>query len=565
MTSPLPFSPPWFQSRNLRCDFSFATLQLTSFSASRTSRRRFRYRVSFAEEKVEPCWLPGDAGSQDGFGGWFIRKQETADRDGLRKLSVGVGASVAILLAALTYCSFSRKGFKFSFNAPFHIFHEKLTSVDSIRDLDQDMRPGDLEVDQVSKSNRDDEVAAEDNELKENILSESGGSKRIVVSVPADSTQQEALSVLKKLQIIENDVSADELCTRREFARWFVKINSKLERKRKHKIVPSSMLAGSIVTAFDDVNLDDPDFWCIQSLGEAGIVLSKLSSSDISSSNCNGSSYFFPESYLSRFDLVNWKTLLEYALPSEIDEKVIRKRVGLLDLSACPDLSVSLLMDLMAGDRSITRKTFGNTRRLQPYKPVTKAQAAVALIAGRMEEAIHAEISRIESENLSRFVEMDEIRAEFICRGEIQKYWEEKLKKEKDHEIEVRKGLQIALLDLEKERTNREESLAEYMKEKSVLDCQQQLLLSLKEEVDDLYDKLDIERASLMAEQQALEKMSSDMCIKHDVVIEAKSILEAEKEALHILRSWVEEEAMRARARAKVLEQAVRRWQCHNE
>lgn len=31
-------------------------------------------------------------------------------------------------------------------------------------------------------------------------------------------------------QIIENDVNADELCTRREFARWLVKVNSKLER-----------------------------------------------------------------------------------------------------------------------------------------------------------------------------------------------------------------------------------------------------------------------------------------------------------------------------------------------
>lgn len=32
------------------------------------------------------------------------------------------------------------------------------------------------------------------------------------------------------MQIIEEDVNADELCTRREYARWLVRINSLLER-----------------------------------------------------------------------------------------------------------------------------------------------------------------------------------------------------------------------------------------------------------------------------------------------------------------------------------------------
>lgn len=38
------------------------------------------------------------------------------------------------------------------------------------------------------------------------------------------------LDTLVLSQIIENDVSADGLCTRREYARWFVKANSMLER-----------------------------------------------------------------------------------------------------------------------------------------------------------------------------------------------------------------------------------------------------------------------------------------------------------------------------------------------
>ena len=89
----------------------------------------------------------------------------------------------------------------------------------------------------------------------------------------------------------------------------------------------------------------------------------------------------------------------------------------------------------------------GNIRRLQPLKPVTKAQAAVALTSGRMMEAIHAELSRLEAEDLSRQAEMEEIRSELLHRGEIQSFWEERLNKEQDRGIEVEKDLQVALFD----------------------------------------------------------------------------------------------------------------------
>ena len=97
------------------------------------------------------------------------------------------------------------------------------------------------------------------------------------------------------MQIIDDNVKADELCTRREYARWLVLVNSRLERYRllhafglnlfykieykysssssgifsgfrspKNRIVPSIALSGSITNAFDDVRSDDPDFEYIQ-------------------------------------------------------------------------------------------------------------------------------------------------------------------------------------------------------------------------------------------------------------------------------------------------------------
>ncbi|KAK8625710.1 hypothetical protein V6N13_056871 [Hibiscus sabdariffa] len=98
----------------------------------------------------------------------------------------------------------------------------------------------------------------------------------IVVPVAVDSTQQEALMVLKELAIIEVAVKPDGLCTRREYARWLVRMSSLLERNHRHMIVPSIAFSGSEAAAFDDVGVDDPDFVFTQALAEACIIPSKL-------------------------------------------------------------------------------------------------------------------------------------------------------------------------------------------------------------------------------------------------------------------------------------------------
>lgn len=480
---------------------------------------------------------------------------------------------MAVLLAAFTWCSYSRKCFKLQLDAPFHTLCKLILPSKQSKEPGKDTESPvlaveqDEEVDMVSdvpKLKEDDIVSGIPVVLKEN--------KRVIVPVVADSTQEEALILLKKLKIIEHDTTAGELCTRREYARWLVKINSLLERNPKYRIGPLRSLDSSVALAFDDVSINDPDFWCIQALGEAGIVLSKLSAgsfgsfSDASKIDDQGKFEFRPDSFITRFDLVNWKALLEYSCTSKIDDKMLRKKEGFLDLDAIVrNASPQLLTDLMAGDRSITRRVFGNTRFLQPHKPITKAQAAVALTSGRLAEAIHSELSRLEAEKLARFVEMEEIRSELIRRGDIQRYWEEKLSKEKDHVLLAERDLDAVLLDLEKEKRSRDASIDVYTKAKAALDCQQQLLFRLREEVGGMNDRIISERTNLVNEQQGLEKLSASLCEKQDAILEAKSILEAEKEALQILRSWLEEEAQRIHVRANYLEQATRRWTWNGE
>lgn len=237
------------------------------------------------------------------------------------------------------------------------------------------------------------------------------------------------------------------------------------------------------------------------------------------------------------------------------------KKVGFMDIMEVgPNASRVLFTDLLAGDNSIVARVFGNSRRLQPRKPVTKAQAAVALTTGRMADAIHGELSRLEAENASKQVEMEEIRSELLLRGEIQRFWEEKINEKKTQCLEVERDYLAAMHDLEKEKMVRDECHVHFLKEKAVLDCQQQLLLSLKGEVDEMRERLTIERTSFVAEQRSVEELLVDLHATQEAIVGTKSILEAEIEAVRILRSWVEDEAARTQSRAKVLEAAGRRW-----
>lgn len=225
-----------------------------------------------------------------------------------------------------------------------------------------------------------------------------------------------------------------------------------------------------------------------------------------------------------------------------------------------PLSSPGLFIDMLAGEKSILRKVFGQSKRLQPNKPSTRAQAAVALTSGRISKAVYNELARQEAEIISKQAESKEIRSELLDRGEIQKFWYEKMDEERKRALEVEKHYLSAINDLEQEKSVHGKYLAESLKEKAAMDCQRQLLSSLKEEVNEMSERLPSERATYVTEQCKLQEMLSDLQNKQEGMLDTKSILGAEIEALRILRSWVEDEAKKSQARAKVLEEVGKRW-----
>ncbi|GAB2234181.1 hypothetical protein Droror1_Dr00003420 [Drosera rotundifolia] len=503
--------------------------------------------------EVSWCLVSDCDDDDDGFGGWGIVHRFDSQFPVKKKRGVpvflvfGVGASIAVILAAAFHFMLAGRGFKLPLT---HQPHERWfpsSNESTNRKLD----------DSDSSSRNGVTFEAVEVELPDTVTG-SGSSEKYqprIIPAPVDSTQLEAISSLKALKIIEDNVKAGELCKRREYARWLVRANSFLERNQKLKINPSLALSGSLNAAFQDVNIEDPDFDFIQALAEAGVVFSKIST--IEHWSCN----FYPDRFISRQDLIEWKSQLEYDLNSPGNLGIPKSKLDLMDMKdISKDMTPGIFMDLFAGDKSLLSRVFGQTRRLQPDKPATKAQVAVALASGRMAKAIHDELSRIEAEESSRQASKEEIKNELLERGEVQRIWDEKMERERFNGLKVQESYIKALGELEMEKNVQEKALGEYWKEKSAIDCQKQLLDQLKKEIDEMSERLATEGAEQIAEEENTRAIGNDLQAKWEGVLDAKSILEAEIEAVRILRSWIEDEARKNQARSKVLEEVERRW-----
>lgn len=153
-----------------------------------------------------------------------------------------------------------------------------------------------------------------------------------------------------------------------------------------------------------------------------------------------------------------------------------------------------------------------------------------------MTEFVKAEISRLEAEKVSREIELREVRREILERGEIKQFWERKIEEERNRGAEVDVDYNSAIKALEEEKSLQESGSAELVKQKAALECQEQLLSSLKAEVKEMSESLSTEKAKYIEELSGVQATRNELQAKYDELLDAKSILEAEIEALRILR-----------------------------
>ncbi|KAI9162112.1 hypothetical protein LWI28_023995 [Acer negundo] len=386
---------------------------------------------------------------------------------------------------------------------------------------------------------------------------------KVLVPPVVDQVQGQALAALQVLKVIEADAQPGDLCTRREYARWLVSASSALSRNTMSKVYPAMYIENVTELAFDDVTPEDPDFSFIQGLAEAGLISSKLSHWDLLNED-SGPFHFSPESPLSRQDLVSWKMVLEKRQLPEANRKILYQLSGFIDIDKInPDAWPALVADLSGGEQGITALAFGCTRLFQPDKPVTKAQAAVALATGEASDIVIEELARIEAESAAENAVSVHSALVAEVEKDINASFEKELSMEREKIDAVEKMAEEARQELERLRAEREGDKLSLMKERVAIESEMEILSKLRREVEEQLESLMSNKVEISYEKERISKLKEDAEHENKEIGRLQYELEVERKALSMARAWAEDEAKRASEQAKALEEARGHWERH--
>lgn len=386
---------------------------------------------------------------------------------------------------------------------------------------------------------------------------------KVLVPAVVDQLQGQALAALQILKVIEADVKPSHLCTRREFARWLVSASSALSRHTTSKVYPAMYIEGVSELAFDDITPEDPDFPSIQGLAEAGLIASKLSRRDMLCFDEDQASFYFsPESPLSRQDLISWKMALEKRQLPEADRKTLFQVAGFIDVAKIhPDACPALVADFLAGEQGIIALAFGYTRLFQPHKPVTKAQASIALASGEASDIVSEELTRIEAESMAENVVAAHTALVAEVEKDINAGFEKELSLEREKIDAVEKMAEEARRELESLRAEKERNNIALMKERAAVESEMEILSRLRRDVEEQLQTVMSSKAEILYEKERACQLRKEAENENQEITRLQYELEVERKALSMARAWAEEEAKRAREQAKALEEARYRWE----
>ncbi|XP_045818845.1 uncharacterized protein LOC123911470 isoform X3 [Trifolium pratense] len=516
--------------------------------------------------------------SVDGFSGWSdsVNGEQGNDSQNKKKKSyggvVGVGVAGVLIFTGLTFVAVSlgkRNGSRQEQQMnPLTTHQEVILSSD---DRDDDIT-GQVNVENTSEPDNgkvEDQIDASrdySSPESDNIQALQVLPGKVLVPAAFDQVQGQALAALQVLKVIEPDVQPGDLCTRREYARWLVSASGALSRNTVSKVYPAMYIDNVTELAFDDITAEDPDFSSIQGLAEAGLIESRLSRRDVelSAGEDNSPFFFSPDSPLSRQDLVSWKMTLEKRQLPEADRKILHQVSGFIDTdkihpNACP----ALVADLSSGEQGIIALAFGYTRLFQPDKPVTKAQAAIALATGDASDIVSEELARIEAESIAENAVAAHSALVEQVEKDINASFEQELFLEKEKIGAIERMAEEAKLELETLRAQREEDSVAMEKERAAIESEMEVFSKLRNEVQDQLQSLMSNKVEIAYEKERIKKLREQAEIENNEITRLQYDLEVERKALSMARTWAEDEAKRVREQARALEEARDRWERH--
>ncbi|XP_068639920.1 uncharacterized protein [Aristolochia californica] len=562
-------SPSSFQ---LRLGFRSKSYSYFRFRMNCIVVNRFRVRASSAAGSASrdgserdsifqgTSWASSEKAA-DSFSGWLDKDDDDSMRMGKFGGIVGAGLAAMFLVAGVAFASVSLKQRS---NSGLKLQMEPLTS-----QQEELVVPEGLNGNLDKLKNESKAVLPDEGNLQNDCIAESKEALqvppgKVVVPAVIDNVQGQALAALQVLKVIEADVQPGDLCTRREYARWLVSASSILSRNSTSKVYPAMYIENISEVAFDDVAPEDPDFPSIQGLAEAGLISSKLSKKYMnnSSDGDQGPFLFSPESPLSRQDLVSWKIALEKKHLPQIDKQILCNCSGFLDIDRInPDAWPALVADITAGEQGIIPLAFGYTRLFQPEKPVTKAQAAIALATGDSTDVVGEELARIEAEAMAETAVAAHTTLVAQVERDINANFEKELAMERKKIEMMGKLAEEARQESSRLRAEREEQKNAVTRSRASVESEIEVLSRLRCELEEQLESLMYSKAEVVAEKERINKLRKEGESENKVIAQLQYELEVERKALSMARAWAEDEARRAREQAKALEEARGRWE----
>ncbi|KAG0566794.1 hypothetical protein KC19_7G088400 [Ceratodon purpureus] len=389
----------------------------------------------------------------------------------------------------------------------------------------------------------------------------SGRRGKVVVPAAVDPIQEQTLAVLQALKVVEEGSDPRAICKRRDYARWIIASSSTLTRSPAHKVFPAMYIEGATELAFVDVTPDDPDFAYIQGLAEAGLIPSNFSlpreelgdrgyDSDLEEMN------FFPDSPVSRQELVSWKMALGRRTLPATDKEALQAKSGFLDIDRI-DRAIwpALSLDLDSGEDSIITSAFGLTRRFQPDKAATIGQAAIALAHGDSSERFGEELARLQAERLADEAVAADEASEAQKQKELNELFDGQLSIERQQKEQAQKLFEELKAEFEKFKEEKDADKDVLLKDKATVESEKELLQHLRAEVDEQLRTLSMRVMQISVEQEKLQSIRLKSESDEEELSRLMSEVEVEKQALFQARLWAEDEARKARNHAEALEQ----------
>eukprot|EP00850_Spirogloea_muscicola_P007012 SM000034S12766 [mRNA] locus=s34:663117:667662:+ [translate_table: standard] len=387
---------------------------------------------------------------------------------------------------------------------------------------------------------------------------------RVLVPAALDAVQSQAFEAL---QVIEGDVSPAGICTRREYARWLVSASGVLSRSAAHKVHPAMYVEHLTEQAFEDISPEDPDFACIQGLAEAGLIPSRLLHADL---GCNrdstkmgcggGSSRFRPDSPVTRQELVTWKVALENPRLPDPNKERVKELSPLVDVDNIDhDALPAVELDLASGENSIIASAFGLTRRLDPEKAVTKAQAALAISLGNAADVVMEELIRIQAERMAEEAVEEAEAAEKEYEQKLAAEQAPLLEEEKRRREEAERAAEAAEHELQRNQVELDREREAVAREREAVADEKGRLGRTRQEAEQKLAAAASREGELEEERRRLEEVLGQAEAVRAASLRAMTNAEAEARSLELARLRADEGAAKVVVLARKVEEARRK------